>query len=72
MTQNCEQLGHEERIRLLLLTEDKMGSGSACVLFLKEMAQRRRVDCKGAAWRALRHLLWPCGDKEPLGKGEDS
>jgi len=40
-----------------VLTEDKMGSGLACVLFLKETAQGKSVSLKGAAWEALRHLL---------------
>lgn len=42
---------------MLVLTEDKMGSGLACVLFVKETAQRKSVDWKGAAWEGLRHLL---------------
>jgi len=60
-----------ERTRLLVLTENKMGSGLACVLFVKETAQRKSVDWKGAAWEASDMYCWPCGDKEPLGKGRD-
>jgi len=54
-----------------VLTEDNMGSGLACVLFVRETAQRKRVDWKGAAWEALRHPMLDLWDKEPLGKGKD-
>jgi len=46
-----------ESNRFLVLTEDNMGSGLACVLFVKETAHRKSVDWKGAAWEGLRHLL---------------
>jgi len=42
---------------MLVLTEENMGSGLPCVLFLKETAQRKSVGWKGAAWEALGHLL---------------
>ncbi len=57
---------------MLVLTEDKMGSGSVCVLFVKETAQRKSVDWKGAAWEALRHLLLALWGQGAIREGERS
>jgi len=61
-----------ESNRLLVLTEDKMGSGLACVLFVKETAQRKIVDWKGAAWEALIHLLLALWGQGAIREGERS
>jgi len=55
-----------ESNRLLVLTEDKMGSGLACVLFVKETGQRKSVDWEDAAWEACRHLLLALWGQEAI------
>jgi len=60
-----------ESNRLLVLTEDKMGSGLACVLFVKETAQRKSVYWNVQLGRDSDIYCRPCAEKEPLGKGKD-
>ena len=57
---------------MLVLTEENMGSGLPCVLFLKETAQRKSVGWKGAAWEALGHLLLALWGQGAIMEGERS
>lgn len=60
-----------ESSKLLVLTEDKMGSGLAWVLFMKETAQWNSVDWKGAAWKGVRHLLLALWVQGAIREGKD-
>jgi len=55
-----------------VLTEDNMGSGLACVFFVKETAQRKSVGWKGAAWEALGHRLLALWGQGAIREGERS
>jgi len=48
-----------------------MGSGLACVLFVRETAQRKSVGWKGAAWEGHRHLLLALWGQGATREGKD-